>query len=59
MLAASRWASSFSNIYTLVAIPVGLLYHLLHLPMQEMHVRSLGKEDPLEQEMTPHSSILS
>ena len=26
--------------------------------MQEMQVRSLGLEDPLEEEMTTHSSIL-
>ena len=29
------------------------------LPMQEKEVRSLGWEDPLEQEMAPHSSILA
>ena len=28
-----------------------------HLPMQEMWVRSLGWEDPLEKEMATHSSI--
>ena len=27
--------------------------------MQEMQVRSLGEEDPLEKEMTSHSSILA
>ena len=27
--------------------------------MQEMQVRSLGEEDPLEKEMTTHSSILA
>ena len=27
--------------------------------MQEIHVQSLGQEDPLEKEMTTHSSILS
>ena len=27
--------------------------------MQEMWVRSLGGEDPLEEEMAPHSSILA
>ena len=27
--------------------------------MQEMRVRSLGQEDPLEKEMTTHSSILA
>ena len=26
--------------------------------MQEMQVRSLGLEDPLEEEVAPHSSIL-
>ena len=29
------------------------------LPMQETQVRSLGQEDPLEKEMTTHSSILA
>ena len=28
------------------------------LVMQETHVRSLGREDPLEKEMVTHSSIL-
>ena len=27
--------------------------------MQEMQVRSLGREDPLEEEMATHSSILA
>ena len=27
--------------------------------MQEMQVRSLGQEDPLEKEMVTHSSILA
>ena len=27
-------------------------------PVQEMGVQSLGQEDPLEEEMTAHSSIL-
>ena len=30
-----------------------------HLPMQEMCVRSLGQEDPLGEEVAPHSSILT
>ena len=31
-----------------------------HLPvMQETHVRSLGREDPLEKEMATHSSTLA
>ena len=29
------------------------------LPVQEMWVRSLGQEDPLEKEMATHSSILA
>ena len=29
------------------------------LPVQEMQVRSLGQEDPVEREMTTHSSILA
>ena len=29
------------------------------LPMQEMPVRYLGQEDPLEEGMAPHSSILA
>ena len=31
----------------------------IDLPMQEMQVRSLGGEGPLEKEMTTHSSILA
>ena len=27
--------------------------------MQEIWIRSLGQEDPLEKEMAPHSSILA
>ena len=27
--------------------------------MQEMQVQSLGREDPLEEEMTTHSSVLA
>ena len=29
------------------------------LPMQELQVRSLGREDPLEEEIATHSSILA
>ena len=29
------------------------------LPMQKMQVQSLGQEDPLEEEMATHSSILA
>ena len=31
----------------------------IHLPMQETQVQSLGLEDPLEEEMATHSSILA
>ena len=31
----------------------------IHLPGQEMQVRSLGREDPLQKEMATCSSILS
>ena len=35
-------------------------YMVKNLPsMQETQVRSLGQEDPLEKEMTTHSSILA
>ena len=30
-----------------------------HLPMQEMQVRSLGREDPLEEGRAAHSSVLA
>ena len=30
-----------------------------NLPRQEMQVRSMGREDPLEKEMATHSSILT
>ena len=30
-----------------------------HLPMQETWVPSLGQENPLEEEITTHSSILA
>ena len=31
----------------------------IFLPMQETRVQSLGREDPLEKEMTAHSIILA
>ena len=30
-----------------------------YLPVQEMQVRSLGQEDPLEEEMANHTSIFA
>ena len=38
----------------------GLGLKKIHLPMQKMNVQSLGHwEDPLEEEMATHSSILA
>ena len=31
----------------------------IHLPVREMRVQCLGREDPLEKEMAAHSSILA
>ena len=31
----------------------------IHLPMQETQVPSMGQEDPLEEEIPTHSSILA
>ena len=39
--------------------PDGLVVKRIHLPMQETLVGSLGGEDPLEEEMATHSSILA
>ena len=49
---------SFCVFYTLVlGFPVGPVVN--NLPMQEMQVWSLGQEDPLEEQMATHSSILA
>ena len=37
----------------------GVQWERLCLPMQETQVRSLGQEDPLEEEMATYSSILA
>ena len=34
-------------------------WYRIHLPMQEMWVQSMGWEDPLEEEMATHSTILA
>ena len=39
--------------------PQETLWLRIHLSMQETQVRSLGQEDPLEEEMETHSSILA
>ena len=36
-----------------------MLKKKIHLPMQEAQVQFLGQEDPLEQVMATHSSILA
>ena len=41
-----------------LGFPVGSVVKNL-LPMQEMSVRSLGQEDPLEKEMATPSSVLA
>jgi len=33
--------------------------HSIHLPRQEMWIPSLGQEEPLEEGMAAHSSILA
>ena len=43
-----------------MSLPGGsVVKNWLRLSMQEMQVQSLGEEDPLEKEMTTHSSILA
>ena len=37
----------------------GVMNPPVHLPMQEMRVRSLGWKDPLEKEVATHSSVLA
>ena len=47
-----------SNFYTIWASPVAQM--IKNLPaMQETWLRSLGQEDPLEERMGTHSSILA
>ena len=59
------WSTNFvtnRKLHTYIYIYIYIcLYQWLriHLPMQEKWVRSLGQEDPLEEEMATHSSILA
>ena len=46
-----------SKIYQWASLVAQRLKHLP--PMQETGVRSLGREDPLEEEMVTHSGILA
>ena len=49
----------YTHIYTYIwGFPGGSVVKSL-LAMQEMLVRSLGQEDPLEKEIATHSSILA
>ena len=52
MLKISEWKQAIKGELTLVDI-------WICLPMQEIRVRSLGWEDPLEEGMATHSSILA
>ena len=47
------------SVFLLVKMTMDTVYRALSLPaMQGMWVRSLGREDPLEEEMATYSSIL-
>ena len=49
------------RIFYGVNLPASLVAHIVKNPpaMQETRVRSLGQEDPLEEDMATHSSILA
>ena len=51
---------NYVNVYftTILGFPGGSVVKNLHA-MQETQVPSLGREDPLEEEMATHSSILA
>ena len=54
--------SNFNNLLCVVWAFQVAQWKKIHLPMQEMQeikVRSLGQEDPLEAGMATHSSILA
>ena len=51
-------SSSFPNYYSITMVASGGSVIRISLPVQETQVRSLGWEDPLEEEMATHSSIL-
>ena len=42
-----------------MGFPGGSVVKKTHLPMQETWVQSLGWEDPMEEEMSTHCSILA
>ena len=45
--------------YIIMVLPWWLRWYRFCLPMQEMQVQTLVWEDPLEQEMAAHTSILA
>ena len=47
----------YTHIYVWTSLVAQMVKHLL--TMQKTRVQSLGWEDPLEQEMTTHSSTLA
>ena len=47
------------HLFLYLGLPCWLKDKKIHKPMQETRVQSLGWEDPLEEEMAFHSSILS
>ena len=52
--------SNFNNLLCAVWAFQVAQWEKIHLPMQEiqeMHVRSLGQEDPLQKEIATHSTI--
>jgi len=53
-----NWVTELDWTYLLGASQVAQWLRI-HLPRQEMQVQSLGRKDPLEEEMAIHSSILA
>ena len=51
--------SFFAHLLSFYGLPWWLSGKRICLPRQEMWVQSPGQEDPLEEEMAPHSSILA
>ena len=58
MLKIGSWLAEKDHVMTCLGFPGGSV--VKNLPaIQEMQVRFLGGEDPLEREMAMHSSILA
>ena len=57
-LSSHSLLNALQSLYACSASLVPLMVKTLP-PMQETWVRSMGQEDPLEKEMTVHSSILA